>query len=100
MLRLTEVSKASLYNDSRAGADQSPTSKIYNLIRGMRESGAAAVGDGDDGELSVKKVRERILAKGFTDDQLSQAIDEYAQLDVSDHVSLSRSSSPARHSSK
>ena len=99
-LRLTEVSKASLYNDSQAGADQSPTSKIYNLIRGMRESGAAAVGDGDDGELSVKKVRERILAKGFTDDQLSQAIDEYAQLDVSDHVSLSRSSSPARHSSK
>ncbi len=81
-LRLIEVSKASLYTDSnRAGGDQSPSSKIYNLIRGMRDSGAAAAGDG--GELSVKKVRERIIAKGFTEDQFTDALDEYAMLDVS-----------------
>ena len=83
-LRLVEVSKASLYNDGRGKADQSPSSKIYNLIRAMKESGAAAVGDdGSSGELSIKKVRERVIAKGFTEDQFSQAVDEYAMLDVS-----------------
>ncbi|KAL9634149.1 MAG: hypothetical protein Q9164_004266 [Protoblastenia rupestris] len=81
-LRLIEVSKASLYNDNRGAADQSPSSKIYNLIRAMKDSGAAAIGDGSRGELSVKKVRERIIAKGFTEDQFNQAIDEYAMLDV------------------
>ncbi|KAL8953871.1 MAG: hypothetical protein Q9222_000317 [Ikaeria aurantiellina] len=81
-LRLVEVSKASLYGDSRTRADQSPSSKIYHLIRAMKESGAAAVGDGSRGELSIKKVRERIIAKGFTEDQFSQALDEYALLDV------------------
>ena len=83
-LRLVEVSKASLYDDGRGKADQSPSSKIYNLVRAMKESGAAAVGDGSSsGELSIKKVRERIIAKGFTEDQFSQALDEYAMLDVS-----------------
>ncbi|MCJ1406616.1 Mcm2-7 hexameric complex component [Ptychographa xylographoides] len=81
-LRLVEVSKASLYNESRSGGDQSPSSKIYNLIRAMKDSGAAAVGDGSRGELSIKKVRERIIAKGFTEDQFSQTLDEYALLDV------------------
>ncbi|MCJ1485786.1 Mcm2-7 hexameric complex component [Schaereria dolodes] len=81
-LRLIEVSKASLYNESRSGGDQSPSSKIYNLVRAMRDSGAAAVGDGIRGELSIKKVRERIIAKGFTEDQFNQALDEYALLDV------------------
>ncbi|KAK2803633.1 Mcm2-7 hexameric complex component [Onygenales sp. PD_10] len=81
-LRLTAVSKASLHLDSQAGGDQSPMSKIYNLIRGMRESGAAAVEDGNEGELSMKRVRERVVAKGFTEDQLSQTIEEYANLNV------------------
>ena len=83
-LRLVDVSKSSLYNESnRAGGDQSPSSKIYNLVRAMKESGAAATGDGSRGELSIKKVRERVIAKGFTEDQFNQAIDEYALLDVS-----------------
>ncbi|MCJ1278896.1 Mcm2-7 hexameric complex component [Puttea exsequens] len=81
-LRLVEVSKASLYADARGQADQSPSSKIYNLIRAMKDSGAAAAGDGSSGELSIKKVRERIIAKGFTEDQFGQALDEYAMLDV------------------
>lgn len=82
-LRLVEVSKASLYGDSRGRSDHSPSSKIYRLVRAMKDSGAAAIGDGSSGELSIKKVRERIIAKGFTDDQFSQALDEYALLDVS-----------------
>ncbi len=82
-LRLVEVSKASLYNDSRGQGDQSNSTKIYNLIRGMRDSGAAAVGDGSRGELSIRKITERVVAKGFTQDQLEQVIEEYELLDVS-----------------
>ncbi|RAL03404.1 DNA replication licensing factor MCM7 [Aspergillus ibericus CBS 121593] len=81
-LRLVEVSKASLSTDGQSGMDQSPTSKIYYLIRSMLESGAAAVGDGDEGELSMRRIRERVLAKGFTDDQLTKAIDDYQNNNV------------------
>ncbi|QDS67626.1 hypothetical protein FKW77_004302 [Venturia effusa] len=80
-LRLVEVSKASLYTDERGRGDQTPSSKIYHLIRGMKDSGAAAVGDGS-GELDLRRVRERVLAKGFTADQFDEAIDEYSLLDV------------------
>ena len=84
-LRLIEVSKASLYKDGSGNGgrrgDQSASSRIYNLVRGMKESGAAAVGEG--GELSMRKVRERVLAKGFTDEEFGRAVDEYAMLDVS-----------------
>lgn len=82
-LRITEVSKASLYAEERGRDDHTPSSKIYHLIRGMAASGAAAVGDGSRGELDLRRVRERVLAKGFTADQFEQAIDEYALLDVS-----------------
>ncbi|KAK3702382.1 DNA replication licensing factor MCM7 [Vermiconidia calcicola] len=81
-LRLTEVSKASLYDDSRdRRGDQSASTKIFNLIRGMRESGAAATGEGR-GELDLKRVRERVLAKGFTVQQLEACLNEYADLDI------------------
>lgn len=82
-LRLVEVSKASLYEDNRdRRGDQSASTKIFNLVRGMRESGAAATGEGR-GELDMRRVRERILAKGFTTQQLESCLDEYASLDVS-----------------
>ncbi|KAE9973047.1 Mcm2-7 hexameric complex component [Venturia inaequalis] len=80
-LRLVEVSKASLYTDERGRGDQTPSSKIYHLVRGMKDSGAAAVGDGS-GELDLRRVKERVLAKGFTADQFEEAIDEYSLLDV------------------
>lgn len=82
-LRLVEVSKSSLYDDNRdRRGDQSPSTKIFNLIRGMRDSGAAATGEGR-GELDMRRVRERVLAKGFTVQQLESCLDEYAMLDVS-----------------
>jgi DNA replication licensing factor MCM7 len=82
-LRLVEVSKASLYDDRRdRRGDQSPSTKIFNLINGMRESGAAATGEGR-GELDMRRVRERVLAKGFTTQQLESCLNEYADLDVS-----------------
>ncbi|KAK4615400.1 DNA replication licensing factor mcm7 [Fulvia fulva] len=81
-LRLVEVSKASLYDDNKdRRGDQSASTKIFNLIRGMRESGAAATGEGR-GELDMRRVRERVLAKGFTAQQLEAAVDEYASIDV------------------
>lgn len=81
-LRLVEVSKASLHTDENRRDDHTPSSKIYQLIKTMEASGAAAVGDGTRGELDLRRVRERVLAKGFTADQFEQAIDEYAMLDV------------------
>lgn len=89
-LRLVEVSKASLYTDERGRGDQTPQSKIYSLIRAMKDSGAAAVGDGSRGELDLRRVRERVLAKGFTADQFEEALDMYADLDVSFHCSSIR----------
>lgn len=89
-LRLIEVSKASLYDDNQdRRGDHSPSTKIYNLICGMRDSGAAATGEGR-GELDMRRVRERVLAKGFTVQQLESAIDEYAAIDVS-HLECGRS---------
>ena len=79
-LRLVEVSKASLQGEENRRSDHTPSSKIYNLIRSMAASGAASVGEG---ELDLRRVRERVLAKGFTADQFESAIDEYAMLDVS-----------------
>jgi len=82
-LRLVEVSKASLYDDDRdRRGDQSASTKIFNLVRGMRDSGAAATGEGR-GELDLRRVRERVLAKGFTVQQLEACLDEYSSLDVS-----------------
>ncbi|KAK1819187.1 DNA replication licensing factor MCM7 [Friedmanniomyces endolithicus] len=81
-LRLVEVSKASLYDDDRdRRGDQSASTKIFNLVRGMRDSGAAATGEGR-GELDLRRVRERVLAKGFTVQQLEACLDEYSSLDI------------------
>jgi len=79
-LRLIEVSKASLYTDQRSGGDQTVSSKIYDLIRGMRDSGAAAVGS--HGELNMQRVRELVVARGFTEENFQRTVDEYALLDV------------------
>ncbi|PYH47585.1 DNA replication licensing factor MCM7 [Aspergillus saccharolyticus JOP 1030-1] len=81
-LRLIQVSKDSLSKDGQSGLDQSPSSKIYHLIRSMWESGAAAIGDGEEGELSMRRIRERVLAKGFTEDQLEMAVAEYENYNV------------------
>ncbi|KAF1987815.1 MCM-domain-containing protein [Aulographum hederae CBS 113979] len=80
-LRLVEVSKASLYADGDKRGDFTPSTKIYRLIVAMRASGACGVGDGS-GEMDLRRVRERVLARGFTEGQFDEGIDEYAHLDV------------------
>lgn len=84
-LRLIDASKQSLYaEETTYRRDATPSSKIYNLIRGLAEAHTCDVDDGSDsGELSIRKVQERVIAKGFTIDQFQKAIDEYTELDVS-----------------
>ncbi|KAF9334962.1 Mcm2-7 hexameric complex component, partial [Linnemannia elongata] len=68
-LRLIDVSKASLYDNDggQNGRDgrnyQSPTDRIYDIIRTMSK-------DPEDGwrlveELRLQEIRDRVLAKGF-----------------------------------
>jgi DNA replication licensing factor MCM7 len=81
-LRLIDVSKASLHTDTRrGGADQTVSSRVYDSIRQIRDSGAAAVGR--RGEMNLTRVREIVLGKGFTADQLEHTLEEYELLDVS-----------------
>jgi DNA replication licensing factor MCM7 len=87
-LRLLAASKASLTGSSAeaaaaAGADRSVASRVYALVRQLRDSGAADVDDEGDGVLDMKVVRERIMGKGFTREQFDEAVAEYAALDVS-----------------
>lgn len=79
-LRLIEVSKASLHNGHRGGGDQTVSSKIYDLIRGMRVSGAANVGA--RGELNMDRIRQNVIGRGFTEENFQRTIEEYALLDV------------------
>ena len=73
-LRLIEVSKSSLYDtDRHTGADVTSSSKIFRIIR-------AAAGRGN--EVAMRVIRERVLAKGFTEDALVKCVEEYEGLDV------------------
>jgi len=93
-LRLVEASKDSLAaEDGRGGANRralNASSRIYNLVKGLADSGACRADD--DGEevddefgveLNLRKVKERVIAKGFTETQWLAAMEEYTELDVS-----------------
>lgn len=97
-LRLMEASKESLAAHEASGAGgfrraPNAASRIYNLVKSLADTGAcrADVEEDEDEdeeagaavELSMRKVRERVLAKGFTEDQWLSALDEYTSLDVS-----------------
>lgn len=88
-LRIIEASKESLYQDQGGyGRDLSPMSRIYNLVHKLAESGQCRpddIDEAEDGEieLSMRKLQERIISKGFTLDQWQAAVMEYTELDVS-----------------
>ena len=86
-LRLVEASKQSLeMEDPKRGRGLNASSKIYNIVKGLAESGACRPEDAEEeeaDELSVRKVRERVIAKGFTEDAWVKALDEYTELNVS-----------------
>ncbi|EGX91415.1 DNA replication licensing factor mcm7 [Cordyceps militaris CM01] len=86
-LRLIEASKDTLnvdYGGSRRNLNAS--SRIYNLVKALADSGACRADDVEDDELgvelSMRKVKERVIAKGFTEDQWMNALEEYTTLDV------------------
>ncbi|KAG9249899.1 DNA replication licensing factor mcm7 [Emericellopsis atlantica] len=87
-LRLIEASKESLNTDTTSGRrGLNPSSRIYNLVKALADSGACRAEDADDDEtlgveLSMRKVKERVIAKGFTEDQWMTALEEYTSLDV------------------
>ncbi len=92
-LRLVEASKDSLnveLGSSRRGLNAS--SRIYNLVKALADSGACRADDAEDDELgielSMRKVKERVIAKGFTEDQWMNALEEYTTLDVSVHDAI------------
>lgn len=75
-LRLIEVSKSSLYeNDPHAGSDRTASSKIYHVVRSV-----ATVAGKE--EVRMSDLRDRVLAKGFTNDQFVDCIAEYEELNV------------------
>jgi DNA replication licensing factor MCM7 len=97
-LRLVEASKESLVADDARGQSGrralNASSRIYNLVKALADSGACrADGAGDDDEedeemeggveMSLRKVKERVIAKGFTENQWLAALEEYTELDVS-----------------
>ena len=96
-LRLMAKSKESLLDDedrddAERDMDQSPESRIYRIIKEMASSGGRRQGakrlgrgpgrerdmdvDDDEPELDMVDVRARILAKGFTENQLTSTIEE------------------------
>nr|AHL18130.1 DNA replication licensing factor [Remersonia thermophila] len=93
-LRLVEASRESLAaTDERNASGRralNASSKIYNLVKGLADSGACRPDDADDDdeegvdgvEMSLRKVKERVIAKGFTENQWLAALDEYTELDV------------------
>ncbi|KAF7544440.1 hypothetical protein G7046_g9787 [Stylonectria norvegica] len=87
-LRLIEASKESLNLDMTAGRRTlNASSRIYNLVKGLADTGACRAEDAEDDEelgieLSMRKVKERVIAKGFTEDQWMNALEEYTTLDV------------------
>ncbi|PHH56149.1 DNA replication licensing factor mcm7 [Ceratocystis fimbriata CBS 114723] len=91
-IRLIEASKASLATtDHRSGRSLNASSKIYNIVKALSDSGACRPDFGPDEEedeeeagreMSLRKVKERVIAKGFTEDQWMRALAEYSELDV------------------
>lgn len=89
-LRLVEASKDSLNTDAGGNRRQmNVSSRIYNLVKSLMESRQCLPDDADEDdedfgvELSMRKVKERVIAKGFTEDQWIKTLDEYLELDVS-----------------
>ena len=88
-LRLVEASKDSLNTDVGNGRRAlNASSRIYNLVKALADSGGCRAEDADEDEtlgveLSMRKVKERVIAKGFTEDQWLNALEEYTTLDVS-----------------
>ncbi|KAK6344075.1 Mcm2-7 hexameric complex component [Orbilia brochopaga] len=75
-LRLTEVAMASLYEKDMGDVDTTTTTKIYHVIKAMAQTNRA------EGGLDIAEIRRRVMARGFTDNDLMETIETYENLDV------------------
>ena len=75
-LRLIKAAKASL-NDHN-GAPNRDTSRATQIFEIMRHVGATS----DDGEMPIDEIRRRVIARGFTEEDMWKAIHEYDELGV------------------
>lgn len=76
-LRIIEVSKSSLYVDEDATReDESPTSKIYQIIRNI------SLEESQGKIINMDELKNRILGKGFNIQQFDDCIVEYDQIGV------------------
>ena len=89
-LRLIEASRETLAAENGGGGRRAlnASSRIYNLVRTLADTGACRPDDEDYDddlgiELSMRKVKERVIGKGFTEDQWLNALEEYTELAVS-----------------
>ncbi|KAG2227022.1 hypothetical protein INT45_006429 [Circinella minor] len=75
-LRLIDVSKASLFENQTGdrAQDRTPSTGILSVVRSLREVHGL--------QMDMSIVRERALARGYTDVQISDAIREYTDLNV------------------
>ncbi|KAI8720737.1 DNA replication licensing factor MCM7 [Fusarium sp. LHS14.1] len=81
-LRLVEASKESLNSDLGSNRrSQSATDKIFRLVKDLADKGACRPDDVDNDdvgvELSMRKVRERVIAQGYTEDQWLNTLEAY-----------------------
>ncbi|KAL2694182.1 Mcm2-7 hexameric complex component [[Neocosmospora] mangrovei] len=81
-LRLVEASKESLNSDLGSNRrSQSATDKIFKLVKDLADKGACRPDDVDDDdvgvEMSLRKVRERVIAQGYTEDQWLNTLEAY-----------------------
>jgi DNA replication licensing factor MCM7 len=75
-LRLIKAAKASL-NDHNGptNRDTSRSSQIYEILRQISDTS-------DDGEMAIDEIRRRVTARGFTEEDMWKAIQEYEELGV------------------
>ncbi|KAK4521038.1 DNA replication licensing factor MCM7 [Mucor velutinosus] len=77
-LRLIDVSKSSLDDDSqrRGGRhDTSPLSGIFNIVKELAQ-------ERSESGFALSIVRNRVASRGYTEAQLDEAIREYTALDI------------------
>jgi DNA replication licensing factor MCM7 len=77
-LRLIDVSKASLVDTSsrnQRGRDYTFLTMIYNTVNELR------LAYGND-ELHMNVVKESVMARGFTENQLNETLRNYCDLNV------------------
>ncbi|KAG9288266.1 hypothetical protein G9A89_021297 [Geosiphon pyriformis] len=85
-LRLIEVSKSSLYKERETvNEDNTATTAIYHIIRSMGDENMPDNHEENETslvQLSLADIRDRIFAAGYTQEQLTECFNAYADLNV------------------